>query len=252
VQEAQEALAGMRAHAGIVEDAVVAAATLLRRDAPEAPDAGAPEALIVICSEHGFVGALNERLLDLAQPRAAGRRLIVVGRRGAALAAERGMTAGAALAMATHVGGVPRAAREIAAALAGTAGVEAAFAEHARGAAAAPKLRRILPLDPAALGRPPPAGPPLHHLAPQALVERLSREYLFAELARALMEALASENAARLRAMENADRNIDDTLHDLTRRARTRRQEAITSELLDVVTGADAILSGAEEPEASR
>jgi F-type H+-transporting ATPase subunit gamma len=56
------------------------------------------------------------------------------------------------------------------------------------------------------------------------------------------VESLASENGACLQIMQAADRNIADKLEDLMCRARQVRQEAITSELLDVVTGAQAVL----------
>jgi F-type H+-transporting ATPase subunit gamma len=74
------------------------------------------------------------------------------------------------------------------------------------------------------------------------LLQRLASEYLFAELTRAVMESLASENGARLRVMEAADRNTGDKLEGLRRSENALRQEAITSELLDVVTGSEAIL----------
>ena len=54
------------------------------------------------------------------------------------------------------------------------------------------------------------------------------------------MESLASENAARLQVLEAADRNIDSRLHG---QALTLRQESITEELLDLMTGAEAIIS---------
>ena len=68
-------------------------------------------------------------------------------------------------------------------------------------------------------------------------------EYLFGEITRAVMESLASENGARLRVMETADHNIADKLDKFRLKEHTLRQEAITSELLDVVTGSEAILA---------
>lgn len=68
-------------------------------------------------------------------------------------------------------------------------------------------------------------------------------EYLFAEITRSIMESLASENTSRLRAMETANHNIGEKLENLRRSENTLRQEAITSELLDIVTGSEVILS---------
>ena len=58
-----------------------------------------------------------------------------------------------------------------------------------------------------------------------------------------VIESLASEDGARLQAMSAADHNIGDKLEKLERTEQASRQEAITSELLDVVTGSEAILA---------
>jgi F-type H+-transporting ATPase subunit gamma len=82
---------------------------------------------------------------------------------------------------------------------------------------------------------------PLSNLPPRELFEKLIEEIVFAQLTHAAMESFASENAARLVAMESAQDNIDDKLTGLGRLESEGRQEEITTELLDVVTGATAI-----------
>jgi len=66
----------------------------------------------------------------------------------------------------------------------------------------------------------------------------------------ALAEALASEHATRLAAMQNAERNIEERREELNAAYRRKRQETITRELLDVVSGFEAV--GGEEGEAER
>jgi F-type H+-transporting ATPase subunit gamma len=61
------------------------------------------------------------------------------------------------------------------------------------------------------------------------------------------MESFASENGARLQVMEAADRTIDARLQKLDLRMHTLRQAAITEELLDVITGAEAIAANDSE-----
>jgi F-type H+-transporting ATPase subunit gamma len=56
-----------------------------------------------------------------------------------------------------------------------------------------------------------------------------------------LIESTASENAARLQIMDAANRHIDDNLESLSKQSHRIRQEQITSELLEVVAGAEAI-----------
>lgn len=247
VQEAQGALPGIRGYVEVIEDAIVESAALLPDTDVQAP-AGQPAdggALLVVCSEHGFVGGFNERLLDRAVAgRNAGQGLVIVGRRGAALAAERGLEVDRSFPMATHVGGVLGVTRRVAEYLAAVSAADVVFGSYRRGGNFEPEATRILPLDPTLLVGSKRRSPPLHHLAPDALLQRLASEYLFAEITRAVMESLASENGARLRVMEAADHNIGDKLEALRRSENALRQEAITSELLDVVTGSEAILAG--------
>ncbi len=73
------------------------------------------------------------------------------------------------------------------------------------------------------------------------LLSRLVRQYLFVTLFRACAESLASENASRIAAMQAAERNIDDRLEILRRDFYQTRQTAITEELLDVVSGFEAL-----------
>jgi F-type H+-transporting ATPase subunit gamma len=73
------------------------------------------------------------------------------------------------------------------------------------------------------------------------LLSRLIRQYLFVSLFRACAESLASENASRIAAMQSAEKNINDQIDDLRRLFNHIRQTAITEELLDVVTGFEAL-----------
>jgi F-type H+-transporting ATPase subunit gamma len=75
----------------------------------------------------------------------------------------------------------------------------------------------------------------------QPLFDALVREYLFVALHRAFAESLASENASRLASMQAAEKNIDENLSDLNSQYRRERQSAITSELLDIVSGFEAL-----------
>jgi len=69
----------------------------------------------------------------------------------------------------------------------------------------------------------------------------LIREYLFVSLYRAFAESLASENASRLASMQNAEKNIEEQMHDLHAQFHRTRQMTITEELLDIVAGFEAL-----------
>lgn len=73
------------------------------------------------------------------------------------------------------------------------------------------------------------------------LFAKLVRQYLFIALYQAIAASLASENASRLAAMQSAEGNIRDRLEDLTGQYRQQRQSAITAELLDVISGFEAL-----------
>lgn len=73
------------------------------------------------------------------------------------------------------------------------------------------------------------------------LFSRLIQQHLFISLFRACAESLAGENASRIASMQAAERNIQDRLSELQREFHQQRQSSITEELLDVVTGYEAL-----------
>ncbi len=73
------------------------------------------------------------------------------------------------------------------------------------------------------------------------LFSSLIRQYLFFSLYRAFIESLASENASRLSSMQVAEKNIEDRLKELNTQFHSLRQDSITVELLDILTGFEAL-----------
>ena len=76
----------------------------------------------------------------------------------------------------------------------------------------------------------------------KTLLARLLRQYFFVTTFRACAESQASEHASRLAAMQSAEKNLDERLDEVTTLYRRMRQEAITTELLDVVSGFEAVM----------
>jgi F-type H+-transporting ATPase subunit gamma len=72
-------------------------------------------------------------------------------------------------------------------------------------------------------------------------LDYLCVEMLTSSIKQALLESRAAELAARLTAMDGATRNADDMIAHLKAEYNKRRQEAITSELMDIVGGAEAL-----------
>ena len=76
---------------------------------------------------------------------------------------------------------------------------------------------------------------------PAVILERLLPRYAEARLFAALLEASASEHAARQRAMKAATDNAEDLKTNLTRVMNRARQDAITTEIMEIVGGAEAL-----------
>lgn len=66
-------------------------------------------------------------------------------------------------------------------------------------------------------------------------------KYMCSLIYGALIEAVASENGARMQAMDNATSNADDMISNLSLKYNRARQAAITQELTEIVAGANAV-----------
>ena len=82
---------------------------------------------------------------------------------------------------------------------------------------------------------------PSFSMEKDALFSALFRQYMFISIYRAFAESMACENAARLLSMQSAEKNIEERLEQLNAIYRSERQSSITSELLDIVSGFEAL-----------
>lgn len=219
-----------------------------------AGQAHGPVGVIVVGSDHGLCGQFNEQVARFAQSALStfsGVKWLAVGMRAAARLEADGVPLEESLALPATVDGltstvhalllrIERLQRE----------GEAArlFVIHNSrhdGEAASPRRVQLLPLDPAWLGRLAARrwqGPtlPVFRMDPAALFAALVRQHLFVTLYRAVAESLMSEHASRLAAMQTAEKNIEEHLAEMTAAFQHRRQETITSELLDIIAGFEA------------
>ena len=248
MQEAQQALPGVRRYAETMA-AAIGATLLLMPATPMAPSQRLGRRALVFCmAEHGFVGGFNDRLLAALQ---SGPKpddlLFVLGSRGAALVEERWRRTNWTEPMATRCSGAPETARRLAGEIyrriaQGEIGrVEVILAPCRSGGVSVVEQRLLLPIDLEKLRRTQPTQPPLHNLPPATLLERLMAEYVLAQLTEAAIESLASENAARFAAMASAHDNVSKKLDELRRQSNLARQSEITTELLDLITGSEAL-----------
>ena len=109
------------------------------------------------------------------------------------------------------------------------------------------RLVQLLPLQPRAKAQPGPGEKglvPAEHLyepsRPEVLQALIPR-FLAMQVWRALLESEASEHGARMTAMDSATKNASDMIGRLTLDYNRARQAAITKELMEIVSGAEAL-----------
>ncbi len=83
--------------------------------------------------------------------------------------------------------------------------------------------------------------------SPEGVLEDLLPRYVEARLFAALLDAAASEHASRQRAMKAATDNAEDLIVKLAREMNRARQASITTEIMEIVGGAEALGSGKDK-----
>lgn len=231
----------------------------LHRNGPLAQQAprGIGRVLIVMGSDHGLCGNYNELLAAEAVQHLAvdgATRILCVGAqmedalRGEHVAPE------ATLMPPANVEGLNRLAGELVTRLEmiraeagpGDIAVTLIYTQRGEYGLQAPASQPLLPIDNELLddlaGRPwPSRSLPMFTLPVPDLLAALIRNFLFATLYRAAAEALVTENAARLARMQQAEQSVEEKLEDLRSETRSVRQSEITTELLDVIVGFEAL-----------
>ena len=79
---------------------------------------------------------------------------------------------------------------------------------------------------------------------PETILETLLPRYVEARVYAALLNAAASEHAFRQRAMKSATDNAEELIKTLSRIMNRARQDSITTEIMEIVGGAEAMSSG--------
>ena len=82
---------------------------------------------------------------------------------------------------------------------------------------------------------------------PATILDTLLPRYVEARVYAALLNAAASEHAYRQRAMKSATDNADELIKSLSRIMNRARQDSITTEIMEIVGGAEALDSGDDD-----
>jgi len=211
-------------------------------------------ALVLFCAEQGFAGAFSERVLDTVGQELSDSELFVVGTRGHAIIAERGIAVDWKAAMPSHSLGVPKFADRVTEALFARLAsgeidrLDAIYSEWRPGHGIHIERRRLFPLDLPRFSRPASPEPPLLNMTPEALLIELTADYLHAELCNTALHAFAAENEARMEAMVAAHSQVEHQLSTLQATQRIVRQEEITAEIIELAAGETASRSAQTRP----
>ncbi|WHZ36601.1 F0F1 ATP synthase subunit gamma [Sagittula sp. MA-2] len=245
VQEARDHAAAIRAYAGTIGEAIAEALAMFPvPEADTAPGQDKRGAVILIAAEQGFVGTYNEQVFATADPLlSGGNDLLLVGHRGAILAAEAHRHVRWSGEMIVHpaqaVALVTRMTDALFAMLA-EASVAQVRVVHAAPVSAGGfevVTKRLVPFDYARFAHGGRSGEPRITLPPDRLLASLTEEYIVAELIEAVVLAFAAENIARMRAMVAAHENVAEKLDSLVATSRRLRQDEITEEIAELAAG---------------
>ena len=77
--------------------------------------------------------------------------------------------------------------------------------------------------------------------APEEALDLIVPKYVNSLIYGAFMESVASENGARMQAMDSATNNADEMISSLSLAYNRARQGAITQELTEIISGSEAI-----------
>jgi F-type H+-transporting ATPase subunit gamma len=209
---------------------------------------------LVISADKGLCGGYNTNLVRLVQaevPREAGarHRVRVLGSKGALLLRARGIEV-----LGTYEDAVEKLdftrvrniARELVAEFVDGKVDEVRILYTSFRSAASQKVAvvTLLPIRPEELlatAGAAPAGDMIIEPSPDEVLKSLLPKYLEIKVYSAILESLASEFTARRNAMKQATDAADEMIGGLRRQYNRARQESITKELLEVVSGAEAL-----------
>ena len=251
LRRAQEAAVAARPYAQKLSELLQAVASAITDEAHpllRAAEEPARVRLVVLTSDRGLCGAYNAALLRQAEAFLRGQSgrevsLTIVGRKGvdyfrrrsATIADRHVQIPGPSVALAREI--ATKVTREFAEGRVDR--VELLYSAFRSALSQVPTIETLLPVAVKSEG-----APPLEHLMEPdraSLLDRLLPQFVEVRIYRALLEAAASEQGARMTAMDSATSNAAKMIFSLTLAMNRARQAAITKELMEIVSGAEAL-----------
>lgn len=261
LRRAQQSIMNMRPYARNILQVIADLAVSQRITHPLLDDhGGAPKKvlMVVITSDRGLAGGFNNNLNRFAmkfyqENKASYEQMdfLFIGRRGSDYFKTRGING---------IETILNLAREISHPLAtkitdqliekytkgGYDAVYMAYNEFKSAIAQELKVEKLLPVDItsakiAAEGKPSFSTDIIFEPAPELIIDELLKKHFASQVFRCLSESIAAEHGARMAAMENATKNAGEMIRSMTLIYNNLRQASITTELIEITSGAEAL-----------
>ncbi len=207
--------------------------------------------LVVVTADRGLCGAFNANLIraaeaHLSQAGAAEVSLLAVGRKGRDAFRRRGLALAGEwinLFRKLEFADAKDIARELMELYTRRSvdAVDVLYNEFKSILTQRVQTERFLPIAPLARQEGEPLGDYIYEQPPRQILQSLLPRYVEIEIYRVLLESQAAEHAARMTAMDSATNNAEELIDTLTLTMNRLRQAAITKEIIEVVSGADAL-----------
>jgi F-type H+-transporting ATPase subunit gamma len=213
-------------------------------------------AYVVVAADRGLAGGYNSTVIRAAEramaaDQQAGRQtaLITVGKKATGYFRFRGYTIAASFAGFSDAPAYED-ARQVATHVAEKfesgeySEVQLVYTQFLSLGSQVAQVAQYMPLDTSSIADAASDGPSADYEfepSPSEILDRLLPRYAEARLYAALLDSAASEHAARQRAMKSATDNAEDMIIRLSRVMNRARQDAITTEIMEIVGGAEAL-----------
>ncbi len=261
IRQYERALESLDSFVEVIEQGLMV--SLRETPLPHSPPASAdePRVLVIFGSDQGLCGRFNEKLGEFIHDHLSSHnieskrlKMLVIGARIGSRLEATGLSITQQFWVPGSVSGINTNVYQVLLTLEQWLSqerirqVEIFYNRYERLTGAEPTHEILLPVDKGhlqGLASSPWQGPslPYHRTKPDKLFSGLIRQFLMVSLFRAQAESLASEQASRLRSLQNAEKNIEEHVEELQGEFRIKRQATVTSELLDLVAGFKAALS---------
>ena len=254
LRRAQEAATATRPYAQKLEELLRNVAARVGADAHpmlQTPEEEKRIDFVVVTADRGLCGGYNTNLIKAAEAFLRERAhqdvsITIVGRRGYDHFRKRpvkiveqhiNLFGGPSRALAEELG--DKLSRRFSAGE--TDGVYVLFSRFRSALSQVPTVIKLLPVSAEAVSSDAPALDYLYEPEAKLLLERLLKQYVNTLIQSAFLEAVASEYAAKMTAMDSATSNAAKMISRLTLAMNRARQAAITKELMEIVSGAEAL-----------